>query len=212
MIVFGPTGNVGSIVALTAQQQSAKVFLAMRDTQKSIPGLRSAQELKGEFARVAADLMDPASVRSAVTQSRATAAFIYLTWQTKDGMKATLEALKAAGVEFVVFLSSFTIRGPLEKVSPANRIPYMHAQVELNLRAIYGEKQFVALRAGGFASEFVEWTSCQVLKHALVLHETHANCCIFEILSEYAEMEGRYCCGSCCTGDSRLQDRSHHTD
>lgn len=78
VLVFGPTGNVGSIVACTAQQQGAKVFLAMRDTGKPIPSLSALQESDGGFERVQADLMDPVSVRSAVEKTKATAAFVYL--------------------------------------------------------------------------------------------------------------------------------------
>jgi uncharacterized protein YbjT (DUF2867 family) len=39
VIVFGPTGNIGSITAQTASKKGAKVYLAMRDPKKTIPGL-----------------------------------------------------------------------------------------------------------------------------------------------------------------------------
>lgn len=72
-------------------------------------------------------------------------------------MRATLEALKAGGIEFVVFLSSFTIKGPLDKISPANRIPYAHAQVELNLEATFGPRNRANIRAGAFATNTLRW-------------------------------------------------------
>jgi uncharacterized protein YbjT (DUF2867 family) len=39
VIVFGPTGNIGSITSQTAGKKGAKVYLAMRDPKKTSPGL-----------------------------------------------------------------------------------------------------------------------------------------------------------------------------
>ena len=72
-------------------------------------------------------------------------------------MRATLQAAKEAGIKFIVFLSSFTIKGGLRQVNPGARIPYMHAQVELNLEEIYGHQNYVALRAGAFATNTLGW-------------------------------------------------------
>ena len=69
-----------------------------------------------------------------------------------DNMKSTIEALKSAGIELVVFLSSFTVRGDLRAIEPSDIIPYVHAQVELNLEEIFGADGFVAVRPGSFAS------------------------------------------------------------
>ena len=44
VIVFGPTGNIGSVAAVTAQEKGAKVYLAMRDPKKTIP-VREVQAL-----------------------------------------------------------------------------------------------------------------------------------------------------------------------
>ena len=131
-IVFGPTGNVASVVARTAQSHGAKVFLPMRYPQAPVPGLSADQESKGGFERVQADLTDPKSVHLAITQSKATSAFFYLAHASPDHMRASIEASKAAGILFVVFLSSFTIKGELDKVPPTSRIPYIHARVEMN--------------------------------------------------------------------------------
>ena len=39
VIIFGPTGAVGTAAAREAGKRGAKVWLAMRDTNKKIPGL-----------------------------------------------------------------------------------------------------------------------------------------------------------------------------
>ena len=67
-------------------------------------------------------------------------------------MKATISALKSAGIQLVVFLSSFTVRGDMAAIPPSDIIPYMHAQVELNLGDVFGENGFVSVRPGAFAS------------------------------------------------------------
>ena len=157
VIVFGPTGNVGSIAARTAQRQGGKVFLAMRNPQRQIPGLTAIGETNGGFERVQADLLDPQSVASAVEHTKATKAFMYLAHGTTDHMRATLEAAKAAGISFIVFLSSFTIQGDLQAIKQTDRIPYIHARVEMNLEELYGSRNYVALRAGAFATNTLRW-------------------------------------------------------
>lgn len=152
VIVFGPTGNIGSVAARTAQEHGAKVVLAMRDPKKTIPGLSSQQEQAGGFERVQADMTDAASVAAAVKKSGAKRAFIYVAFGTPDHMKSTLEALKSAGIEFVVFLSSYTISGEPKDVEPSDVIPYIHAQVEINLDEVFGPENYVAVRPGGFAT------------------------------------------------------------
>ena len=157
VIVFGPTGAVGSAAARTASELGAHVVLAMRDTSKPIPGLDAEQEKQGSFERVQADLTAPDTVRNAVTTTGAKHAFIYLAHGMPNGMKPTIEALKSAGIELVVFLSSFTIQGKLEEVPPNHIIPFVHAQVEINLHAIFGANAFVAARGGYFASNSGAW-------------------------------------------------------
>jgi NAD(P)-dependent dehydrogenase (short-subunit alcohol dehydrogenase family) len=132
VIVFGPTGNIASYAARKASELGAKVILAMRDTSKSIPGLSEQDEKSGKYERVTADLSDPKSVSAAVEKTGAKRVFFYLVWTMMDHMKSTIEALKASGVEFIVFLSSSTIQVPKEDVPPTNLIPYMHAQVEIS--------------------------------------------------------------------------------
>ncbi|KAJ5246575.1 hypothetical protein N7468_001558 [Penicillium chermesinum] len=150
VIVFGPTGNVGSYVARTAEALGAKVFLAMRDPSKPIPGLSPEQEKNGNYERVHADLSKPDSITAAVKSSGAKRAFIYLIWGSDP--RATITALKSAGIEFVTFLSSFTIAGELRDIAPSEPVPYAHAQVEIALDEIFGEENYVAIRPGGFAT------------------------------------------------------------
>lgn len=157
VIVFGPTGAVGSAAARTAEELGAKVVLAMRDTEKSIPGLSAEKEKQGSFARVQADLIKPDTVRDAVTTTGAKHAFIYCTHGSPDHMKSSIQALKAAGIDLVVVLSSFTVRGDLAAIQPSEVIPYVHAQVEINLEAVFGTDGFVAVRPGSFASNTLQY-------------------------------------------------------
>ncbi|KAJ5766270.1 uncharacterized protein N7511_003886 [Penicillium nucicola] len=155
VIVFGPTGNIGSVAARTAQEHGAKVVLAMRDPTKPIPGLSAQQEQAGGFERVQADMADAESVAAATKKFGAKRAFIYAAMGSKDHMKSTLEALQSSGIEFVVFLSSYTISGEPKDVEPSDLIPYVHAQVELNLDKVFGVENYVAVRPGGFATNIL---------------------------------------------------------
>ena len=157
VIVFGPTGAVGSAAARTASDLGAHVVLAMRDTSKSIPSLDPGTEKQGSFERVTADLTKPDTVREAVTSTGAKHAFIYLAVHSPDGMKATIEALKSAGIELVVFLSSFTVTGDPRDIQPADMIPYLHAKVEISLEEVYGSDKYVAVRPGSFASNNMQY-------------------------------------------------------
>ena len=157
VIVFGPTGAVGSSTARTASELGAKVVLAMRDTAKPIPGLGAEKENQGDFERVHADLTKPDTVRDAVNTTGAKYAFLYYAHGAPNGMKSTIEALKSAGIELVVFLSSFSVRGDPKAVQPSDIIPYVHAQVEINLNEIFGKDAVVAARPGSFASNTLQY-------------------------------------------------------
>lgn len=153
VLIFGPTGRVGSAVARSIHKYGAgKVFLAMRDPAKEISGLSEAYE------RIQADLADPESVRSAAQKSGAKRAFIYATRST-DGMRATIEALALGGVEFVVFLSSGTISaagGDIRQIPKEAFIPWGHAQIEISLEEVFGQN-FVRVRPAYFASNSLRW-------------------------------------------------------
>ena len=129
----------------------------MRDTKKSIPGLDAEYERERYFKRVYADLTKMDTVQDAVHATKAKYAFVYCAHGTPDHMKSTLEALKSAGIEMVVFLSSFTIQGDPEAIQPSEAIPFAHAKVEVNLREVFGADGFVAVRAGSFASNTLQY-------------------------------------------------------
>lgn len=154
VIIFGPTGDVGSYAALEASTRGAKVWLAMRNPDKTIETISAGQEEKGNFVRIQADLTDPASITNAVTKSGAKAAYIYLVWGAD--LKATLQAMKGAGIEYIVFLSSFSILFSIEpdvylrSITPDELIPFAHAQVEIAIEEV--GIPFTALRPAYFAS------------------------------------------------------------
>ncbi|KAJ5088616.1 hypothetical protein N7456_012232 [Penicillium angulare] len=153
VIVFGPTGQIGSVAALTAHGEGAKVILAMRDPSKPIPILDGLSA-----GRVQADLTKPETVSTAVRQTGAKHAFIYIAHGGNDGMRGSITALKDAGIESVVFLSSFTIEKDIRDVSPTELIPYIHAQVEISLDEIFAGNS-VSVRPGYFASNSLQMKS-----------------------------------------------------
>lgn len=165
VIVFGPTGAVGSAAARTANSLHSPVTLAMRDPSKDIPGLPfpTGQTTTGTYTKVQADLTDPSTVSAAVAQSGAKHAFLYLVHNSQDHMKSTIQALKDSGITLVVFLSSFTVTGTgveaLSEIQPQSIIDYLHAQVEINLENIFGRQHFVAVRPGSFASNELQYKS-----------------------------------------------------
>ncbi len=160
-IIFGPTGGVASAAARSAQEHGAKVILAMRDPLKPIPGFSPEQEKEAGFTRVQADLTKPDTVGAAAHQTGAKRAFIYLAHGVSDHMKSTITALKAAGVDFVVFLSSFSVSlsegGDISKILPSDIIPYEHGHVELVLAEIFGADGYIAVRPAFYASNAVPW-------------------------------------------------------
>jgi uncharacterized protein YbjT (DUF2867 family) len=156
VIIFGPTGNIGSITAQTASKKGADVYLAMRDPSKAIPGLTKEAEQSGKYERIKADLSAADSVRSAVEKTGAEAAFLYLVHGSEDHMLATFQALKDGGIKNVVFLSSYTVpREKMEDVLPEDIISFMHTQAEVKLRSVFAKEQLVTLRPGYFATNVI---------------------------------------------------------
>ncbi|KAF2482288.1 hypothetical protein BDY17DRAFT_157489 [Neohortaea acidophila] len=168
VIVFGPTGNIGAVVARTAAQAGAKVVLAMRDTNKTITGI---DEQSGSFTRVHADLQKPETVEEAVRSTGAKRAFVYIAPRTPDHMKGTFAAMKAGGIDFVVFLSSFTVPTdvPLKDVPQSELIAYFHAQAEASLHEVYDAGHFVSLRPGSFATNHLRQKD-NIRKGQVALH------------------------------------------
>ncbi|KAJ5168593.1 uncharacterized protein N7482_004187 [Penicillium canariense] len=147
VIIFGPTGSVGAAAALQAHREGAKITLAMRDTTKPIPSLSGISADKIE-----ADLTKPETVKSAVRQSGAKIAFIYAIFGTSDHMRASIVALKQAGIETPVLLSSYSIQSDIYSVSPNDYVPWVHAQVEICLEEVFGKAGYVSVRPAYFAS------------------------------------------------------------
>lgn len=157
VIIFGPTGQVGSAAARAAGELGAKVWLAMRDTSKSIPSLTKELESAGDYHRIQADLEKPETVSQAIKTSGAKRAFIYLVHHASDHLHGAITAMKEAGIDFVVFLSSFTIpvNQGFREIPSADLIPYVHAQVEANLDDIFGSDHYVAVRPGCFITNLL---------------------------------------------------------
>ncbi|KAJ7050448.1 hypothetical protein C8F01DRAFT_689305 [Mycena amicta] len=156
VIVFGPTGTIGGLVALEAHKRGAKVWLAMRNTSKTIPEIPSDIEKSGNFVRVQADLSDPLSVGNAIKASGAKAAYFYLVHGSPDSSRASLQAMRDAGVEYIVFLSSYSVQKEgkeLRAITKAEWIAFEHAQVEIGVEDI-GFPFFTTLRPAFFASNY----------------------------------------------------------
>lgn len=151
VIIFGPTGQVGRVVALEASKQGAKVWLAMRDTEKDIAGLSKEEERSGSFHRVKADLNDPASVQTAIKESGAKAAYLYAIL-SEDSLRSTIFAMRDAGIEYIVFLSSSNVKAHnLRDITvQEDIIAFFHAQIEIALED--SGVNFTAIRPGFFAS------------------------------------------------------------
>jgi uncharacterized protein YbjT (DUF2867 family) len=160
-IIFGATGRVGSAAARSARQHGADVILAMRDPQKPIPSLSIDQEREGGYERVEADLTKPDTIEAAVKKTSAKRAFIYVAFGTPDNMKSSITALKSAGIEFVVLLSSFSVQGDIRAIEPSDFVAWAHAQIEISLNEVFGSAAFVALRPAWFASNAM-WYKKQI--------------------------------------------------
>jgi uncharacterized protein YbjT (DUF2867 family) len=131
VIVFGPTGAVGCSAAVEARRRGAHVYLAMRDTSKSIRGLGDESE---GYTRIHADLADPTSLTNAVKQSGAESAFVYTLHNSPDYMAASFKALASAGITYVVLLSSITVKGSArEEENMQDFIRKVHAMTEVSV-------------------------------------------------------------------------------
>ncbi|KAJ5114036.1 hypothetical protein N7456_002570 [Penicillium angulare] len=150
VIVFGPTGAVGSITALTAHQAGARVTLAMRNPSKPIPALQNLH-----IPRVHADLTKPQTIQHAIHQSNAKHAFIYIVPGSTDAMKSALITLKSSGIQSIVLLSSFSIENDIHAVSRTDFVPYRHAQAEISLMNVFGHNGIV-VRPAYFASNALQ--------------------------------------------------------
>lgn len=134
VLVFGPTGAVGGAAAIEAHRRGAKVYLAMRDTNKQLKGIQEEGN-NGSYVRVQADLANPETIKNAVRTSGAKTAFVYVVREAQDSMRSSFEALKEAGVTYIVLLSSFKVEDPLSSESNAqDMIGAFHTAAESALR------------------------------------------------------------------------------
>lgn len=135
ILVFGPTGAVGCAAAIEAHRRGAHVWLAMRDTKKPIKGMSETHLRSERYQRVQADLSKPDTVKRAVQQSGATSAFVYTIFDSADNMRSTFDALRDAGVKYVVLLSSYTVKGLAEdERNMQTFIERIHAKTEVALK------------------------------------------------------------------------------
>jgi uncharacterized protein YbjT (DUF2867 family) len=134
VLVFGPTGAVGSAAAIEAHKRGAKVYLAMRDPKKELKGI----EEKGNeesYIRLQADLSKPETLKQAVQTSGAKTAFVYCVFESKDNMRSSFDALKEAGITYVVLLSSFKVQDPPNsEANTKEMIGAVHAKCEVALQ------------------------------------------------------------------------------
>ncbi|RYP27841.1 hypothetical protein DL767_007489 [Monosporascus sp. MG133] len=155
VLVFGVTGEVGSAVALEAHARGARVTLALRDVSKPNEWISPEQERAAGLQRITADLTDPAAVTRAVHQTGAQAAFIYAV-RSSDMMRGAITALRDAGIQYVVFLSTSQVKNAgatkddIRSIERDHFIPWQHAQVEIGLEEL--GLPHTALRVGFFAS------------------------------------------------------------
>lgn len=76
---------------------------------------------------------------------------------TSKNKRSTIEALKSAGIEFVVFLSSTGNQGDIRSIPPSEIIAWTHTQVKIKLEEIFGRGSFVTVRPALFASNAMWW-------------------------------------------------------
>jgi uncharacterized protein YbjT (DUF2867 family) len=152
VLVFGPTGGVARAAALEAGRRGAKVWLAMRDTSKAIHDLSPEEETKLGFKRVQADLSEPSTIKQAVETSGANAAFVYMIFGV-ESMRPAFEALKDAGVSYIVLLSSQSVQGNIREIPESKFIEWKHAQAEVALEET--GISHTAIRSAYFASNLL---------------------------------------------------------
>ncbi|KAJ4355268.1 hypothetical protein N0V95_003098 [Ascochyta clinopodiicola] len=123
----------------------------MRDLTKKINGLSESDKDSKQYTPVQADLSKPETVKQAVQKSGATSAFVYTIFESADNMRSTFCALKKAGIEHVVLLSSYSIKGPAEdEQNMRGFIQKIHAKTEVALRD--SGISFIAVRPMYFTS------------------------------------------------------------
>jgi uncharacterized protein YbjT (DUF2867 family) len=161
VLVFGPTGGVGSAAAIEAHRRGANVYLAMRDPTKA---LKAIEEKGNEesYKRVQADLSKPETLKHAVQSSGAKTAFVYCVLEGQDSMRSSFDALKEAGITYVVLLSSFKVQDPPNAdANTKEMIGAFHAKCEVALQE--SGLQYTAVRPAYFNSN-IFWATEDIKK------------------------------------------------
>ncbi|KAH9910039.1 NAD(P)-binding protein [Xylariomycetidae sp. FL2044] len=124
----------------------------MRDPTKTIRGIAQVQEEAAGFRRIQANLQKPETVTQAVRTAGVKPAFIYLVHGAPDYLQGAIAAMKATGLKFVVFLSSFTILTdkPLRAINPPELLAHKSGIVAGNVKI--GQKNIVYLYGPKFRS------------------------------------------------------------
>ena len=136
VIVFGAAGAVASAAAIQAKTRGANVWLSVRQAELELLDQIHLLEESNGYHRVVADLTDPPSVTAAVKKSGASAAFLYTVFASQKSMKPTFEALQAAGITYVVLLSSYAVKDPLSSMEKTKGSSWHHAQAEIALQDV----------------------------------------------------------------------------
>ncbi|KAI0586437.1 NAD(P)-binding protein [Pyrenophora tritici-repentis] len=109
----------------------------MRDMKKELKGIKEGNE--DRFIRVQADLTKPETIKEAVKTSGANKAFV------------AFEALKEAGITYVVLLSSFTVQDPpSSEANKKSMIGAIHSETEVALQE--SGLEYTAVRPAYFNS------------------------------------------------------------
>lgn len=152
VIIFGSSGKVGHAAALEANKRGAKVWLAMRATNKTIEGALASSD----FPRIQGDLLQPDSIKTAIKQSGAAAAFVYTIWESNDRMRASFEAFKESGIGHIFILSSISVKSSArEDINKQHIIAQIHAETEAALDDT--GIPYTAIRPGYFCSNIIQF-------------------------------------------------------
>ncbi|WP_413098215.1 SDR family oxidoreductase [Streptomyces sp. Inha503] len=139
-LVMGARGSIGTYVLSTLREQGLPVRASARKPQP--------RQFPGDVEVIAADLGDPASLRTAFAGVRQV--FLYA---HHDGTDGVIAAARAAGVEQLVLMSSGSVIHP---TSAGNTITEEHRAIE-NAFAAASDLTVVPVRPLVLATNALNW-------------------------------------------------------